>query len=129
MRARPLRVGKVQFQLLQVLWESGPATARQITERLSGNPPIAHSTVQTLLRQLEAKGLVDHAVEERTFVFRATRERAELNENPLRDLLTRAYHGSVVNLMTHLLKNEPVSPEELDRLRQLIAEIEEEKKS
>lgn len=114
------RLGKVQYQILEVLWQRGPSTAREITAELSRASPIAHSTVQTLLRQLEAKGAITHAVEERTFIYRPLYQPSEVTATPLHDLLVRVYKGSVYNLMSHLLKHETVSPEELARLRELL---------
>src|SRR5579871_4947025 len=107
------RLGKVQYQIMQLLWQQGSATARQITEELSQTQPIAHSTVQTLLRQLENKGAVTHEVEDRTFVFRPLYPQSQAPETPLQELLTRVYKGSIVNLMSHLIKHETVSREEL----------------
>jgi BlaI family penicillinase repressor len=120
-RAAP-RMGKVQLQIMQVLWARGRATAREITEELCRAKPIAHSTVQTLLRKLEAKGALTHDVEERTFVFRPLYQQAEVTRTATRDLLARVFDGSVYGLVAHLLKNEPISEEELRRLRQLLDE-------
>jgi BlaI family penicillinase repressor len=116
------KLGKVQYRIMQVLWRSGKATAREITDELAQERPIAHSTVQTLLRQLEAKGVVSHQLEERTFVFRPLIDPAQLIATPLRELLQRVYRGSVVNLMSHLLKQEEISADELRRLREMIDE-------
>src|SRR6516165_11490936 len=63
------QLGRMQFRIMQVLWDRGRASAREITDALNESEPVAHSTVQTLLRQLEAKGAVGHEAEERTFVF------------------------------------------------------------
>ena len=114
------RLGKVQYRIMQALWQLGRATARQITDELSRTQPIAHSTVQTLLRQLEAKGVVAHDLEERTFVYRPLYQQAQVTETPLRDLLMRVYNGSIVNLMSHLLRHERISREELTQLRGLL---------
>jgi BlaI family transcriptional regulator, penicillinase repressor len=116
------RLGKVQLQIMQVLWTRGRATAREITDELCRSQPIAHSTVQTLLRKLEAKGAVAHDVEERTFVFRPLFRQAEVTETATRDLLSRVFQGSVYGLVAHLLKHEPISREELQRLRRLLDE-------
>ena len=116
------RLGKMQYRILQYLWENGPATARDITEALSKDAPIAHSTIQTLLRQLESKGSVAHETVERTFIFRAIHQPSDVRETPLQDLLTRVYQGSVYNLMSHLLRHETISDEEMERLRALIEE-------
>jgi BlaI family transcriptional regulator, penicillinase repressor len=119
-----MRLGKTQYKILEILHAGGPLTAREITDRLAEFAPVAHSTTQTLLRQLEAKGLVDHEERERTFVFRALRSPDELANNPLRDVLARVYQGSVYGLMSHLLRQERVSPEEIARLRRLLDEAE-----
>jgi BlaI family transcriptional regulator, penicillinase repressor len=116
------RLGKVQLQIMQVLWTRGRATAREITDELCRTQPIAHSTVQTLLRKLETKGAVAHDVEERTFVFRPLYRQAEVTETATRDLLSRVFQGSVYGLVAHLLKHEPISREELQRLRRLLDE-------
>ena len=107
---------------MQVLWLHGRATARQITDALSRSKPIAHSTVQTLLRKLEAKGAVAHEVEERTFIFRPLYEQSEVAESATRDLLTRVFSGSVYGLVAHLLQHETISGDELMRLRALVNE-------
>lgn len=120
MSPKLLKLGRVQLQIMEVLWKRGRATAREITEELSRRAPIAHSTVQTLLRQLEDKGMVTHKVVDRTFVFRPLVEQAAVVESATRDLLTRIFHGSVYGLVAHLLRHEEISPEELQRLRELI---------
>jgi BlaI family penicillinase repressor len=115
-----IRLGKVQLEIMQILWERGQATARAITEALSQQQPIAHSTVQTLLRKLEAKEAITHDVEERTFVYRPLFQQTEVRQTAARDLLTRVFNGSVYGLMAHLLQHEPISRDELRRLRELV---------
>ncbi len=113
-------LGKVQLQIMQILWERGEATAREITDALNLTDPVAHSTTQTLLRKLEAKGAVAHSVQDRVFVFRPLSQEADTRESAARDLLTRVFGGSVYGLVSHLLKHEELSDDELKRLRQLI---------
>lgn len=115
-----LEPGRVQLRIMRVLWKQGQATARQITEKLSKHQPIAHSTVQTLLRQLEEKGMVTHEAAERVFVFRPLVDQPDVVGHAAHDLLTRMFDGSVAGLVSHLLRRERISPEELDRLRELI---------
>ncbi len=116
----PPRLGKVQLRIMQYLWRQGTATARQITDELSQQETIAHSTVQTLLRKLEAKGAIEHEIDDRTFVFRPLYERNEVSESAVQDLLARVFHGSVFGLVSQLLAYEKLSLEELARLRGLI---------
>lgn len=120
---KPLpKLGKVQLQIMQVLWQHGTATAREITDKLSRDKPIAHSTVQTLLRKLEAKGAVTHETQDRTFVFRPVPEQTAVTTSATRDLLSRLFNNSVYGLVAHLMQHEKISPEEMQQLRQLIEE-------
>ncbi len=113
-------LGSVQLRIMRVLWEEGETTARRITDVLSQSAPIAHSTVQTLLRKLEAKGAVAHNATDRTFLFRALVGESEVTGSAAQDLLMRVFHGSLSGLMAHLLESENVSPDEMKRLRALV---------
>jgi BlaI family penicillinase repressor len=114
------KLGKVQLQIMQILWERSEATARDITDALNLTDPVAHSTTQTLLRKLEAKGAVTHTVHDRVFIFRPLSREADISEYAARDLLTLVFGGSVYGLVSHLLKHEELSDDELQRLRMLI---------
>jgi len=122
MAKAPPRLGKVQLQIMQVLWERGEATAREITDALNLAAPVAHSTTQTLLRKLEDKGAVTHESRDRVFVFRPLSRQSEVSETAARDLLTRVFGGSVYGLVSHLLRHEDISDDEMRRLRKLIDE-------
>lgn len=116
------KLGRMQLRIVQVLWERGEASAREITEAMNETEPVAHSTVQTLLRTLEEKGAVGHSVEGRTFIFRPLVEEQGVQKSATRDVLERVFDGSVKDLVSYLLKNERVSRGELDEIRSLIDE-------
>jgi len=124
---KPIRIGAVSMRILRVVWARRRATARAITEELSKDRFIAHSTVQTLLRKLEAKGAVGHEVEGRTFIFRPLVTEEEVRESATQELLGRVFDGSAFGLVAHIVKNEPVSREELAELRRLIDDAEKER--
>ena len=116
------RLGKVQLQIMQILWQRGQATAKEITDELNRHKPTAHSTVQTLLRKLEDKGAVTHVVQDRTFIFRPVHEEVEVTTTATRDLLARLFNNSAYGLVSHLIQHEKISPQEMQRLRELIKE-------
>src|SRR5262249_62406225 len=93
---------------------------REITDVLTEAEPVAHSTVQTLLRQLEAKGAVGHEADGRTFLFFPRLKEDKVKRTAARDLLERVFGGNVGSLVVHLLKNERLSRDELDELHRLI---------
>jgi BlaI family penicillinase repressor len=114
------RLGRVQLRIMQVLWDRRQASAREITDALERDKPIAHSTVQTLLRKLEQKGAVSHTVEDRTFVFRPLVDERSFTRSTTRDLIQRVFGGSAAGLVAHLLREERISKKEIEELRKLI---------
>jgi predicted transcriptional regulator len=118
------KFGKQQLKIIRLLWKHGELTAREITERLNRDETFAHSTVQTLLRQLEAKNAVGHVTNGRTFKFRALVSERKATQGALRDFLGRLFQGSPAELAVHLVQNEKLSKQELRKLRELIAQKE-----
>jgi len=106
--------------IVQVLWKKGRANAREITDALNRHQPIAHSTVQTLLRKLEAKRAVGHDVEDRTFVFYPLVQEECVKRGATHELLDRVFGGSVAGLVAYLLEDETLSHQELARIRELV---------
>jgi predicted transcriptional regulator len=120
MPRKEMKLGKIQLEIMKVIWDQGEVTARQISEALSQKEVVTHSTVQTLLRKLEVKGAVEHVSDGRTFLYRALIHQSSVAESSTRELLTRVFHGSVYSLVAHLIKDEAVSPDELKAMRELI---------
>ena len=114
------QLGRVQLLIMQVLWDKRRATARDITDAINRSEPIAHSTVQTLLRGLEEKGSVAHETDGRTFVFYPLVEEDKFKQSATSDLVERVFGGSAANLVAHLLKDDNVSRQEISEIRKLI---------
>ena len=115
-----LPLGHVQLRIMQVLWEKQTATAREITDAINLTEPIAHSTVQTMLRVLEDKLAVEHKPEGRTFIFVPLVPEEEFKQSATQNLVERVFGGSVSSLVAHLLDCDNVSKKEIDEIRKLI---------
>ena len=120
-KERGIRLGDLQLRIMRVLWDSGAATVSEVQQRL-GRQPLAYTTVATMLRKLEERGLVDHLEEGRKFLYRATVSMHEVTRSMAGDLLDRLFDGSLAEAVSHLLESREISREELDRLEQLIQE-------
>ena len=114
------KMGQVQLRIMQLLWQMKRASARTLTEELNKTEQIAHSTVQTLLRQLEAKGSVAHEKEGRTFYFYPLVKEEKVKKSAASELIHNVFGGNVGGLVSYLLENEKISGEELAEIRKLI---------
>lgn len=114
------KLGRVQLKIMRVLWDRERANAREITDALNEEEPVAHSTVQTLLRKLEEKGSVAHDVDDRTFIFYPLVKEDCVTRRATRELVERVFDGDAAGLVAFLVKEERIPSKELDQLRQLI---------
>ena len=115
-----IQFGKVQLKIMRVLWEKKRATAMEITTTLNDTMNIAHSTVQTHLRDLMKKGAVDHEKNDRTFVFYPTVEAENVTQNAVKDFVFNIFSGSAEGLVAHIIKNKYLSQNELKKIQLLI---------
>ena len=111
-----------ELDLLNVLWDRGEATVREVYEVLREDLPIVQNTVQALLRTMEEKGLVDHRLEGRSFVYRPVKPREETAQSMLGRLLHRVYDGALDHLVQSALSLRRPTRAELDRLKEMLAE-------
>ena len=116
------RLGDLQLRIMKVLWASGEATVADVHKALGEAGGLAYTTIATMLRKMEARRLVKHRLAERSFVYRAAVEAEAVTRGMADHLLERLFEGSLADMVRHLLSNREVSPEELSKLEQLIAE-------
>jgi predicted transcriptional regulator len=108
-----------ELEILKILWEHGPNSVRTVHRHLArSRPDLAYNTVQTLLRIMEEKELVEHHTEGRTFVYTP---RFSRDESAAR-FLDRVFDGAADQLVLSLLRTERISADELERMQAMIAE-------
>jgi predicted transcriptional regulator len=113
-----------ELEVLQVLWNDGPATVRQVMERLSGVRPRGYTTALSLLDVMHGKGLVKRKPQGRAFLYAARVDQAKTLKRLLGDLLGRAFQGSSSALVSHLLDHASPNQDELRAIRSAIEEHE-----
>ncbi len=124
MARTPQDVTDAELAVLNVLWDGGPATIRQITDALYPRGGVSkYATVQKLLERLEADGYVRRDRTASVHVFAATVSRDDLIGRRLRSLADKLCGGSMTPLLSHLLQSQPLSSEERQSLRELIEEL------
>lgn len=113
-----------EWQVMEALWE-GPKTLMELVRLLKDRVGWAKSTVTTMVRRMEEKGLVSYDQEGRTKTFRAAVSREEAAAAETESLLQRAYHGSVGLLVNTLAQRETLSREDIDELYAILRKAEE----
>jgi len=121
-RQRIHRLGDLQLRIMKVLWSRSEATVAEVHRELSGERDLAYTTLATMLRKMETRGLVRHRVEERSFVYAAAVDEDAVSRGMSDHLLERLFEGSLADMVRHLLDTREVSREELSKIERLIAE-------
>ncbi|MFL5243040.1 MAG: BlaI/MecI/CopY family transcriptional regulator [Gemmataceae bacterium] len=129
--ARPRTdISDTQLSVLQALWDCGPQTIRQITDRLYPAGNASHyATVQKLLERLEEKSFVRRNRSGSAHTFAATLEREVLIGRRLQAMAETLCGGSLTPLLTHLVRAKRLTDRERQNLRLLIDQLDEAKGS
>ena len=121
-KAKVHRLGDLQLRIMKLLWDRGEATVGDVLGALGGERDLAYTTMATMLRKMEARGLVRHRLDGRSFVYRPAVAADAVTRGMADHLLDRLFEGSLSDMVSHLLTTREVSREELSNLERLIAE-------
>ena len=113
-----------ELEILQVLWERGPSTVREIHEALSDKRPIGYTSVLKLMQIMTAKGTLRRNEEQRAHVYEAVQPAEKTKRQLALDVLQRVFDGSASQLMMHALADRKASKQEVDELRRLLNDYE-----
>ena len=113
-----------ELAILRVLWRRGSSTVREVHERLRRSNRTAYTTTLKLMQIMTDKGLLSRDESERAHVYRPTLSQERTLRHLARDLLERAFGGSMEKLVVHALQARKASAEELTRIRDLLDELE-----
>jgi predicted transcriptional regulator len=118
------RPTEAELGILQVLWQAGPRSVRDIQKILNEQRPTGYTTVLKLLQIMTGKGLVDRDDSQRPQLYRPRYSREHTQRQLLRDLLDRAFGGSVKSLVLQALASKRSSPKELEAIEKLLDQVE-----
>src|SRR5262245_63759235 len=112
-------LGDRELDVMGVLWDLGSGTVAEVRDR----PPadLAYTTVLTILRNLEAKGFVDHTAEGKAHRYVPRVARRAARKSALARMVDKLFHGSPEQLVAQLVEDESLSAEDLRRLRAMLA--------
>jgi BlaI family transcriptional regulator, penicillinase repressor len=124
MAAKPPKPTEAELAILRALWTTGPATVREIQQSMNEVKPTGYTTVLKMLQIMTEKGLVERDESVRPQVYRPRNTQEHTQRQLIRDLMQRAFGGSVKALVLQALAGKKSSPEELAAMEELLDKFE-----
>ncbi len=121
-RQKPNTLTNAEHRIMEVIWAKGSATVAEVVEALEGKD--AYTTILTLMRILKAKGFLSCRKEGRAHVFTPIVDRNTVARKAVHQLLARFFYGSPSELVLSFLREEDLTPKELDAIKKRILESE-----
>jgi BlaI family penicillinase repressor len=121
-RKKATMLTNAEHRIMEVIWARGSATVADVVEALDGKD--AYTTILTLIRILKDKGYLSSRKEGRAFVFTPAVDRDTVARKAVHQLLSKFFAGSPSELVLTFLRDEELSPEELDQIKERIIDSE-----
>ena len=125
-RSKSEQMTPLELEIMQVLWETGPATCQTVQRQLKRE--LAYTTVQTMLTVLHRKGRVKRILKDKAYVYRSAVSQKKVTGLAVRDLIDRLFGGSAEGLVLNLLQEKHLTPDRLAKLNQLVEEEDDDKR-
>ncbi len=110
-----------ELEILQVIWDRGPTTVREVMTILNCTHRRAYTSVMSLMNVMADKGLLIRKPQGRAFLYAAKARREKTLSGMIGDLVNRAFSGSAGALVCHLIEDTRLTDEELAEIRNVIA--------
>lgn len=124
MSQRPA-LSKAEMEIARIVWDLQCATVREVLESLPKGREIDYKTVQTFLRRLEAKGYLSSKRNGRSLVYTAKVRPNQVIRETVKDFVGRLFDGEALPLVEHLIREQGLENGEIDELRNMLNELEE----
>ena len=113
-----------ELEILDVLWDLKKGTVREIYEVISARRSTTYTTVLKFMQIMQAKGLVVRDEKAKAHIYRPKSSQQHTQKKLVGTLLDKAFRGSALSLVQHVLETKPTTREELAQIRRLIDEAE-----
>ena len=126
---KPNRPTESEMEILQVLWEKGPSTVREVHDVLTETKDSGYTTTLKLMQIMNEKGLLKRNDETKTHVYTALVKKESVQKQAVSKMINSLFKGSSAKLVMHALGNYKASDEEILEIKKYLKEIETAKKS
>lgn len=111
-----------ELEVLQILWQHGPQTVRFVNDEINKNREAGYTTTLKIMQIMLDKGLLSKQIIDRSHIFTAKAEEEATQTEMVRQFVDNTFRGSAASLVMRLLGSNETTPEELDKIKQMINE-------
>lgn len=122
-----MKPSELEMQILALLWERGPSTAREVLENMPDGKPRAYTSILSAMQVMDQKGLLAREREGITDRWRPAKPKRSIMGSYLGDLIDKIFGGKPSRAVQHLLESAPVDEKELADIERVIREFKERK--
>lgn len=119
-----IEITKAEFEVLETLWQTHPASANDIIDLLNKHKPWHEKTVKTLLSRMVKKGAIGFEKQQRSYLYHPLLDRESYTLVEGRSMVERLFSGRIAPLVAGFAKTETLSRKDIDELKQVIADWE-----
>jgi predicted transcriptional regulator len=113
-----------ELEILDILWERKKATVREVFEELSKRKNTTYTTILKFMQIMQSKGLVVRDEQDKAHIYRPGVSQRQTQSKLVGSLLEKAFRGSALSLVQHVLEAKPATSDELAAIRKMIDDVE-----
>jgi BlaI family penicillinase repressor len=118
--APPLKPTESELEILQILWEKGNCTVREVHEILEKNKDAGYTTTLKLMQIMSEKGLVVRDTSSKTHIYKAVVNQQKTEQHLVSKMIDNVFNGSAARLVMQALGNHSASPDEIDSIKKYL---------
>jgi len=121
---KQLEPTKSELEILQVLWENGPSTVREVNNELSKQKDVNYTTTLKLMQIMADKGILARDESQMKHIYRVAEDEQKTKNHLLEKFVDSMYKGSASKLVMQLLGNKNTSKEDLQAIKEMLNQLE-----
>jgi predicted transcriptional regulator len=118
----PTQLTDVELELMTILWSLGEGTVREVMEKLPKGRDLAYTSVSTVLRILEQKGVLESRKAGASHIYVPLLDKETYESSSVKHLVSTVFADTPANLVARLVSDENLSAEDLQRIRAILDE-------
>ncbi|MBD1386791.1 BlaI/MecI/CopY family transcriptional regulator [Mucilaginibacter rigui] len=122
---KPVEPTKSELEILQVLWEIGPATVRTVNDELQKQKEVNYATTLKFMQLMAEKGMLIRDESQMKHIYSVAEEEQKTKSHLLDKFVDAMYKGSASKLVLQLLGNKKNSQQELQEIKDILKKLEE----